>query len=100
LIVGGCAPGILDSPLGLILLTVLSAEQLMAHDETPPAITPELVAEFEEAVRQAMSSRRDPEAMRRAAERMDRMREETYRKHGLLNIGVPAIRELRGELPE
>jgi len=24
----------------------------------------------------------------------------TYEKHGLLDIGVPAIRELRGELPE
>ena len=38
--------------------------------------------------------------MRKAAERMDRMREETYRLHGLLDIGVPAIREVRGELPE
>jgi hypothetical protein len=72
----------------------------MAHDEKPSVITPELEAQFEEAVRQAMSGKRDPEAMRRAAERMDRMREETYREHGLLNIGVPAIRELRGELPE
>jgi len=72
----------------------------MTHNEKPPAITPELEAEFEAAVRQAMSGVRDPEAMRRAAERMDRMREETYRKHGLLEIGVPAIRELRGELPE
>jgi hypothetical protein len=26
---------------------------------------------------------------------MDRMGEETYRKHGFLDIGVPAIRELR-----
>ena len=31
------------------------------------AITPELEAEFQEAVRQAMSPERDPEAMRRAA---------------------------------
>ena len=69
----------------------------MAHDEKILAITPELVAEFEEAVRQATSAERDPEAMRRAAERMDRLREETYRKHGLLDIGVPAIRELRDE---
>ena len=72
----------------------------MMHHENKSAITPELEAEFQAAVRQAMSSRRDPEAMRRAAERMDRMREETYRQHGLLDIGVPAIRELRGELPE
>ena len=70
------------------------------HDAKPSAITPELEEEFTEAVRQAMSAKRDPEAMRRAAERMDRMREETDRQHGLLDIGVPAIRELRGELPE
>jgi hypothetical protein len=63
-------------------------------------ITPELEAEFLAAVQQAMSSTRDPEAMRKAAERMDRSREETYRQHGLLDIGVPAIRELRGDLPE
>jgi hypothetical protein len=47
-----------------------------------------------------MSLKRDPEAMLRAAGRMERKREETYRQHGLLDIGVPAIRELRGELPE
>ena len=86
---------IMLAPLGIPL-----EDQPVAHDEKPSAITPELEAEFEEAVRQAVSGKRDPEAMRRAAERMDRMREETYRKHGLLNIGVPAIRELRGELPE
>jgi hypothetical protein len=72
----------------------------MIHRENESAITPELEAEFQAAVRQAMSSTRDPEAMRRAAERMDRMREETYRRHGLLDIGVPAISELRGEPPE
>ena len=72
----------------------------MIHHGNKSAITPELEAEFQAAIRQAMSSTRDPEAMRRAAERMDRMREETYRQHGLLHIGVPAIRELRGELPE
>jgi hypothetical protein len=71
----------------------------MIQRENESAITPELEAEFQAAVRQAMSSTRHPEAMRRAAERMDRMREETYRQHGLLDIGVPAIRELRGELP-
>jgi hypothetical protein len=72
----------------------------MNHNEIPSAITPELEAEFEEVVRQTMSAKRDPDAMRRAAERMDRMREETYRQYGLLDIGVPAIRELRGEIPE
>jgi len=64
----------------------------MIHPENKSAITPELEAEFQTAVRQAMSSKRDPEAMRRAAERMDRMREETYHQQGELDIGVPAIR--------
>ena len=72
----------------------------MIQHTSRTAITPELEAEFQAAVRQAMSSRRDPEAMRRAAERMDRMREETFREHGLLDLGVPAIRELRGDLSE
>jgi len=43
---------------------------------------------------------RDPEALRRARERRDRTREGIFQKHGLLNIGVPTIRERRGELPE
>lgn len=30
----------------------------------------------------------------------DRIRAEVYRTHGVLDIGVPAIRELRGDLPE
>ena len=72
----------------------------MIHHENKSAITAELEAEFQAAVRQAMSSKRDPEVMRRASERIDRLREETYCQHGLLDIGVPAIRELRGELPE
>lgn len=38
---------------------------------------------------------RDPEAMRLACERMDRMREETFERVGLLDVAVPFIRELR-----
>ncbi len=72
----------------------------MIRREQKTFITAELEAEFQAAVQQAMSTTRDPEAMRRAAERMDKLREETFRRHGMLDIGVPAIRELRGELPE
>ena len=39
------------------------------------------------------------EIVRRVRERTDRLRDEVFRKHGVLDIGVPAIRELRGELP-
>ncbi len=38
---------------------------------------------------------RDPEAMRRACEDMDRLSEEIFQREGLLDIGVPAIRALR-----
>ena len=37
----------------------------------------------------------DPEVARRIRERGDRIREQILREHGVLDIGVPAIRELR-----
>jgi hypothetical protein len=37
----------------------------------------------------------DPEVTRRVRERAERIREEIRQKHGVLDIGVPAIRELR-----
>ena len=41
-----------------------------------------------------------PEVAKRVRARAESIRHEVFRKHGLLDIGVPAIRELRGELPE
>ncbi len=38
---------------------------------------------------------RDPEAVRLACERMDRMREEIQIRVGVVDIAIPAIRELR-----
>lgn len=64
-------------------------------NETESAFTPEVMAELQTLADDAAKGLRDPERMQQAAERMDRMREETYRKHGLLDIGLPAIRELR-----
>jgi hypothetical protein len=66
--------------------------------EKPFATTPpELRAEIEEAVRRAMSGQRDPEAMRRACEHMDQVREQIGRQHGVQDIGVELIRDLRGD---
>jgi len=64
----------------------------MSIDTLVPA---ELMAELQEAADRAAKGIRDPQAMGRACERMDRIREEIFRKHGLLDIGVRAIRELR-----
>ncbi len=41
----------------------------------------------------------DPEVARRVRERSDRIRDEILRTHGVQDIGVGLIRELRGELP-
>src|SRR5262249_49783890 len=70
-------------------------ETTMEKPEDSAAITPELLAEMQAACQRAMKGSRDPEAIRVACERMDRMREETYRMHGLLDIAVPTIRALR-----
>jgi hypothetical protein len=69
----------------------------METTKTSSAIPPEIMAELQKAADRAAKGIRDPEAMREACERMDRLREEIYRKHGLLDIGVPAIRALRDE---
>jgi hypothetical protein len=61
----------------------------------PDTVPPELLAELQEAAERAARGVRDPEIMRRACESMDRLREEIRKKHGVLDIGVPAIRELR-----
>jgi hypothetical protein len=54
-------------------------------------------AQMEEAARIAMSNVRDREAMKEACAEMDRISEEIRQKHGILDIGVPAIRELRDD---
>jgi len=54
-----------------------------------------LRVEMNEAIQRAMSGVRDPVAMKKACDDMDRLREEIQREHGELDIGVPAIRELR-----
>ena len=58
-------------------------------------IPPQVMAELQEAVNRAAAGVHDAEAMRRSCKRMDQMREEIRKKHGVLAIGVPAIRELR-----
>jgi hypothetical protein len=58
-------------------------------------IPEQVMAELQAAAERAAKGVRDPEIMAKACERMDRLREEIRRQHGVLDIGVPAIRELR-----
>jgi hypothetical protein len=58
-------------------------------------IPPQLLAQLQEAADHAATGVRDPERMRQACERMDRLGEEIRKRNGILDIGVPAIRALR-----
>jgi hypothetical protein len=61
--------------------------------ETEPAITPDDVAELEATIERVIKGVRDPEKMRQAAERMDRMRETKEPT----SVAVDLIRETRDE---
>jgi hypothetical protein len=62
---------------------------------TVTTISADVMARLQEAADKAARGVRDPDEMRRACERMDRLREKIFQRHGLLDIAVPAIRDLR-----
>jgi hypothetical protein len=68
---------------------------------TPNASADDSIRADEEAVMQAFLAGApvDPDVTHRVQERSRLIREEIFRKHGLVDIAVPAIRELRGPLP-
>jgi predicted DNA-binding antitoxin AbrB/MazE fold protein len=53
--------------------------------------------EIDDLARMSYSDHRDPEIMRKGAEEMDRLREQIYKREGLLDIAVPLLRESRDE---
>jgi hypothetical protein len=61
------------------------------------SIETSIMAERQAAADRASKGIRDPEAMRRACERMDRSREEVRKRVGTLTIAVDLIRETRDE---
>ncbi|MFO0966482.1 MAG: hypothetical protein U0793_12975 [Gemmataceae bacterium] len=64
------------------------------------ALPPDVKAAMEEAIRHAMTGKGDPQVLQHIRDEAERIRKEVYAKHGTLDIGVPAIRELRNGLPE
>ena len=68
---------------------------MTAKEKTP--ISPKLLAELESVLADVAQGKRDPEAMKKAARDMDRMREETRSKLGILDVAVDLIREGRDE---
>jgi hypothetical protein len=67
----------------------------MSIIEKPAATTVD--PEVQAAVDRVLQGVRDPVAMRRAAERMDRMREEMRQRIGNGDLAVPLIRETRDQ---
>lgn len=67
----------------------------MATSPPNALIPPQVMAELQAAADRAAKGVRDPEMMGKACDRMDRLREEIRRQHGILDIGVPSIRALR-----
>jgi hypothetical protein len=66
---------------------------VLKTNATPPAARPEGLAGLEATIGHVIGGVRDPEAMRRAAERMDRRRA-TLRE---TNIAVALVREPRDD---
>jgi hypothetical protein len=67
----------------------------MSVDTKATDVPVDVLAALQETANHIASGIRDPEAAKRARAETDRVREEIFRKHGILDIGVPAIRELR-----
>ncbi len=57
----------------------------------------ETMVQMQLAANRAAKGVRDPEAMRKATEDMDRISSDIRQRHGLLDIAVPYIRELRDQ---
>ncbi|MGQ0636057.1 MAG: hypothetical protein ACT4QC_15710 [Planctomycetaceae bacterium] len=62
---------------------------------TVAVLSAELLAELQAAADNAELGIRDAAEMRKACAEMDKISESIRLRHGILDIGVPAIRELR-----
>jgi hypothetical protein len=72
----------------------------MATNETN-GIPPDVLADVQAiADHVATGKPLDPEVVRRIQERAAKIRQEILEEHGVQNIGVQIIREMRGALPE
>ncbi|HEY2786460.1 MAG TPA: hypothetical protein VGJ05_15955 [Fimbriiglobus sp.] len=67
----------------------------MTATETATGIPPNVAAELQHVLANLAGGIRDPEAAKKARERMDRIREENRRLFGEQNIAVELIRQTR-----
>jgi hypothetical protein len=69
----------------------------MAENTDMSMIDVEANRELQEAVRQLANGVRDPEIVRNACARMDRMREELRERIGTIEVAVDLIRDARNQ---
>lgn len=69
----------------------------MSTAEKRATIPADVMAELQRAADDAAKGIRDPERMRKAAERMDRMREELRQKVGEIDLAVELVRDARDQ---
>jgi hypothetical protein len=71
----------------------------MATVEKPSTISPEEMADMQEVCRLISEGKRvtDPALLKRIHERSEEVRREMFEKHGVTNIAVDLIREVRDE---
>ena len=60
-------------------------------------ITDEMAHELDNALAEAVARTRDPEKLRRIIEEMNRSREETRQRIGIVNVAVDLIRDARNQ---
>jgi len=70
---------------------------IRSKNPEPDDLSEQLWEEIHKGLQVALSNVRDPEVMRQAAERMDRLSEQIYKREGLLDIVMPLLRESRDE---
>ena len=70
---------------------------LIDNQNMTSTIPSDVLADMERATELAISGKKDPEFERRVQAEAKKIREEILKKHGLLDIGVPAIRQLRDD---
>ena len=74
---------------------------VIAVPNIPTSLPADVQADIQAVADAAASGKPvDPAVVHRIRELAELVRDSVYRRHGLLDVGVPAIREIRGDLPE
>jgi hypothetical protein len=71
---------------------MLLEDNMGAVEKAPPALT-----DLEYAIQLIVTGKKDPEFATRVQAETEKISEEILRKHGVLNVAVDLIREVRDE---